>query len=91
MNPETPEKAIISVFKSYLVHFGSLNSIFCILYFVHALSREFEIIEKKCTKPYSLLSVSLQTDQMLRLMWSSGFHFCLLSSPVNDLPFPDSF
>ena len=80
---------MISVFKSYLVHFGSLNSIFCI--FAHALSREFEIIEKKCTKPYSLLSVSLQTDQMLRLMWSSGFHFCLLSSPVNDLPFPDSF
>ena len=26
-----------------------------------------------------------------RLMWSFGFHLCLLSSPVNDLPFPDSF
>ena len=23
-------------------------------------------------------------------MRSSGFHFCLLSTPVNDLPFPDS-
>ena len=66
-----------------------LNAIFCI--FVQALSRKFEIIEEKCTKPYSLLSVSLQMDQMFRLMWSSGFYFCLLSSPVNDLPFPDSF
>ena len=43
--------------------------------------------EEKCTKQYSLLSVFLQTDQMWRLMWSSGFHFCLFSSPVNDLPF----
>ena len=31
-----------------------------------------------------------QIDQVWRVMWSSGFHFCPLSSPVNDLPFPDT-
>ena len=62
-----------------------LNAIFCI--FVQALSKKFEVIEEKCTKAYYLLSVFLQTDQMWRLMWSSGFYFCLLSSPVNDIPF----
>ena len=65
IDPETPEKAIISV-KSYLVH---------ILYFC---ARE------KCTKPYSLLSVFPQTDQVWRVMWTSGFYFCPLSSPVNE-------
>ena len=40
--------------------------------------------------PPELLSVFLQTDQVWRVMWSSAFHFCLLSSPVNDLPFADS-
>ena len=84
---ETPEKAIISVCKRDLVHFGILNAIFCI--FVKALSRKFEVIEENCTKPCWLLSVFLQTDQVWRVMWSSGFHFCLLSSPVNDLPFAD--
>ena len=48
VDPETPEKAIISVFKSYLVH---------ILYFCASVSRKFEVIEEKCTKPCSLLSV----------------------------------
>ena len=88
IDPQTPEKAIISVFKSYLVHFGSFNAIFCI--FVQALSRKFEVIEEKCTRPCSLLSVFLRTDQVWRVMWSSGFHFCLLRSPVNDLTFPTS-
>ena len=53
-----------------------LNAIFCI--FVQVLSRKFEVIEENRTKPSSLLSVFLQTDQMWPLMWSSGFHFCLL-------------
>ena len=89
-DPETPEKAIISVFKSYLVHLGSLyqysraiwsiwevlDAIFCI--FVQVLSRKFEVIEDNRAKPCSLLSVFIQTDQMWPLMWSSGFHFCLL-------------
>ena len=85
IDPEMPKKAIISVLKSYLSILEVLNVIFCI--FGQTLSRKFVVIEEKCTKPYSLLSVFLQTDQM----WSSGLHFCLLSSPVNDLPFPDSF
>ena len=88
IDPETPEKVIILVFKSYLVILQVLNSIFRI--FVQALSRKFAVIEEKCTKPCSLLSVFLQTDQVWRVMWSSAFHFCLLSSPVNDLPFADS-
>ena len=76
IDPETPERAIISVFKSYLVHLGSLNAIFCT--FVQVLSRKFEVIEENRTKPSSLLSVFLQTDQMWPSMWSSVFHFCLL-------------
>ena len=88
IDPETPEETIMSVFKSYLVHLEVLNAIFCI--FVQALSRKFEVTEEKCTRPCSLLSVFPQTDQVWRVMWSSGFHFCLLSSPVNDLPFADS-
>ena len=44
-----------------------LNAIFCI--FVQALSRKFEVIEEKCTKPYSLWLVFLQTDQ-IQLVWS---------------------
>ena len=89
-DPETPEKAIISVFKSYLVHLGNfyqysraiwsiwevLDAIFCI--FVQVLSRKVKVIEDNRTKPCSLLSVFIQTDQMWPLMWSSGFHFCLL-------------
>ena len=85
--PWDAEKAIIPVFKSYLVHFGSFKR--HILYFGQALSRKFEVIEEKCRKPCSLLSIP-QTDQVWRVTWSSGFHFCVLSSPVNDLPFPDS-
>ena len=65
-----------------------LSAIFCI--FVQALFRKFEVIEEKCTKAY-WLSVFLQTDQMWRLMWSSGFHFCLFSSPLNDLHFSVRF
>ena len=45
---------------------------------MQVLSRKFEVIEENRTKPSSLLSVFLQTDQMWPLMWSSGFHFCLL-------------
>ena len=86
IDPEAPEKTILSVFERYFVHLEVLNAIFCI--FVQALSKKFEVIEEKCTKAYYLLSVFLQTDQMRRLMWSSGFYFCLLSSPVNGLPFP---
>ena len=52
IDPETPKKAIIPVFKSYLVHLGSFNTIFCI--FVQVLSRKFEVIEEKRTKPCSL-------------------------------------
>ena len=93
IDPEMPEKAIISVFNSYICICNwsileVLNAIFCI--FVQALSRKFEVTEEKCTRPCSLLSVFPQTDQVWRVMWSSGFHFCLLSSPVNDLPFPYS-
>ena len=84
-----PEKAIISVFKSYLVHFGSFKR--HILYFCASIVEKFEIIEEKCTKAYYWLSVFLQTDQMWRLMWSSGFHFCLFSSPLNDLHFSVRF
>ena len=80
-----PEKVIISVFKSYLVHLEVLNAI-CYI-FVRALSRKFEVIEEKCTKVFYLLSVFLKTNQMWRLMWSSGLHFCLLGSPLNDLLF----
>ena len=72
IDPETPEKAIISVFKSYWFIWEVLNAIFSI--FVQVLSRKFKVIEENRTKPSSLLSVFLQTDQM----WSSGFHFCLL-------------
>ena len=58
IDPEMPKKAIISVFKNYLVHFGSFKRhIFFI--FGQALSRKFDVIEEKCTKPYSLLSVFL--------------------------------
>ena len=74
MDPETPEKAIISVFKSYLVHLGSFKR--HILYFCASIIEK--VIEENRTKPSSLLSVFLQTDQMWPLMWSSGFHFCLL-------------
>ena len=53
-----------------------LNAIFCI--FVQVLSRKFKVIEENRTKPSSLLSVILQTYETWPLMWSSGFHFCLL-------------
>ena len=56
IDPETPEKAIISVFKSYLVHLGSFKRY--ILYFCAS------IVEDNRTKPCSLLSVFIQTDQM---------------------------
>ena len=49
------KKAIISVLKSYLVHFGSLKP--HILYFHASIVEKFEVIEEKCTKPYSLSSV----------------------------------
>ena len=88
INPEKPEKAIISVFKSYLVHFGSFK---ChIVYFCASIVEKIRSHWGEVQKPCSLLSVFLQTDQVWRVMWSSGFHFCLLSSPVNDLPFADS-
>ena len=41
--------------------------------FVQGLLRKFEVVEEKCTKPCLLLSVFLQTDQVWRVMWSSGF------------------
>ena len=53
-----------------------LNAIFCI--FVQVLWRKFEVIEDNRTNPCSLMSVFIQTDQIWPLMWSSGFHFCLL-------------
>ena len=54
--PETPEKAIISEFNARAIWsiLEVLNAIFCI--FVQAVSRKFEVIEEKCTKPCSLLS-----------------------------------
>ena len=61
-----------------------LNAMFCS--FVQALSSKFEVIEEKCSRWPLRFDYVLQTYQMWRLMWSSGFHFCLLSSPVNDLP-----
>ena len=62
IDPEGPEKAIISVLKSYLVHFGTFK--LHILYFIANVVEIFEVSEEQCTKPYSLLSVQLQTDQM---------------------------
>ena len=77
IDPETPEKAIISVFKSYLVHLGSFKRY--ILYFCASIVEKIRNNwEDDHTKPCSLLSVFIQTDQMWPLMWSSGFHFCLL-------------
>ena len=64
-----------------------LNAIFCI--FVQALSKKFEVIKDKCMKAYYLLSVFLQTDQMWRLMWSSGFQpfvYSKICSPATGLP-----
>ena len=80
-----PRKLLYQYSRAIWFILEVLNAIFCILR--QALSRKFEVIEEKCTKAYYLLSAFLQADQMWRLMWSSGFHFCLLSSPVNDLPF----
>ena len=80
-----PRKLLYQYSRAIWFILEVLNAIFCILR--QALSRKFEVIGEKCTKAYYLLSALLQTDQMWRLMWSSGFHFCLLSSPVNDLPF----
>ena len=80
-----PRKVLYHYSRAIWFILEVLNAIFCILR--QALSRKFEVIEEKCTKAYYLLSAFLQADQMWRLMWSSGFHFCLLSSPVNDLPF----
>ena len=61
-----------------------LNATFYI--FVQVLSRKFEVIEEKCAKPYSLLLVFLQTDQMWPLMWfhwwSRNFLFCKGESEV---------
>ena len=79
---------IQAILKSYLVHFGSFN--LHILYFHASVVEKFEVIAEKCPKPYLLLSVLLLTDQMWRLISSSGLHFCLKHSPVNDLPLPDS-
>ena len=78
-DPEKSEKAIISIRAIWSIWsiFEVSNAIFCI--FVQALSRKFEVIEEKCTKPRSLLSIFLQTNQMWCFMWSSGFYFCLLS------------
>ena len=48
----------ISIQELFGSHFKSFKcQIFCI--FVQALSRKFEVIEEKCTKPCSLLSVFL--------------------------------
>ena len=52
IDPEMSEKAIISVFKSHLVNFGSFKR--HIYYFVQALSRKCEVIEEKYTKAYYL-------------------------------------
>ena len=68
--------------------FGSFN--LHILYFHARVVEKFEVIAEKCPKPYLLLSVLLLTDQMWRLISSSGLHFCLKHSLVNDLPLPDS-
>ena len=68
-----------------------LNDIFCI--FVQVI-KKFEVIPEKCTKPYSLLpAVMLKTNEMYmwRLMWSSGFHFCLLSFSSQRSTFPGWF
>ena len=86
-----PRKLLYQYSRTIWSMFGSFKR--HILYFnlVQALSRKFEVIEDKCTKAYYLLPVFLQTDQMWRLMWSSGFQFCPLSSSVNDLPFSVRF
>ena len=55
IDPERPEKAMISVLKSCLVHFRSFER--HILCFHARIVEKFEIIEEKCMKPYSLLSV----------------------------------
>ena len=80
-----PRKLLYQYSRDILSILEVLNAIFCI--FVQALSKKLGVIEEKCTKAYYLLSVFLQTDQMWCLMCSSGFYFCLLSSPVNELSF----
>ena len=39
---------------------------------------------------FVVVSVPTNGSSVACNVWSSGFHFCLLSSPVNDLPFLDS-
>ena len=63
IDPERPDEAIITILKSYLVHFGSFKPhIWC---FHASIVKKFEVIGEKCTSPYSLLSVFLQTDQSI--------------------------
>ena len=65
IDPETPDKAIISDSRAIWSIWEVLNAIFCI--FVEALSKKFEVIKENRTKPSSLLSVFLQTDQVCGL------------------------
>ena len=52
IDPETPEKAIISVFKSYLVHLGSFKR--HILFFCASIV---EKIRSHCGEPYEAMFV----------------------------------
>ena len=90
IDPETPDKAIISVFKSYLVHLGSFKRhifYFCASIVEKIRSHWGEVHEAK----FVVVSVPTNGSSVACnvVIWLS-FTFCLLSSPVNDLPFPDS-
>ena len=76
IDPETPERSIISVFKSYLVHLGSFKR--HILYFCASIVENIRSHRREPHEAMFVVVSVLQTDQMWPLMWSPGFHFCLL-------------
>ena len=84
IDPERPEKFIMSILKNYLVHFGSFKP--HIWYFHASIVEKFEVIGEKCTSPYSLLSVFLQTDQSIVafnvVIWLSFLSFKFLQATI---------
>ena len=49
IDPETPEKAMISVFKSYLVRLGSFKRHIYFVFLCKYSRKKFEVIEENCT------------------------------------------
>ena len=49
IDPETPEKAMISVFKSYLVQLGSFKRHIYFVFLCKYSRKKFEVIEENCT------------------------------------------